>query len=178
MRKNRLVLIVIMLACMQLSFASYRTAGYGWSVEGTAFLLQPAYSSSSGALHILLTPFDFEFLEPAMFCEVRFGIRSGSPGYLNLTAGSEISLFRMINHPFGFLMPVNKTAYAPSFSIGARWESHDAEVPRLYMQLAWLRLLEKDAWYQWFSPFVTLDVRSGQIDSWGIQLWRFSYLVW
>jgi hypothetical protein len=170
--------VLFMLLALTLCLPAAPTAGYGWSVGGTAPLVSADAAYSSIGLGLVMQPFGWKHFDPAVRADLSIATVGSVLVLHDLSAGVELTVLRTLQHPFGFLMPTNLTAYAPAVSLDLQWRLRHPEAVYLSVGLSLLRLSEKDAIYTWVSPFVTFNLDAKTMDSWGVTLWRFSYLVW
>jgi hypothetical protein len=173
--------LLLSIPCLLLVIGSVSAApssyGYAVSLGGVSYLSDSNADIGSAGLSLVAAPIASTVLEPSVFLEAKFALRGGFYDLHDLNLGINLTLFKTIHHPFGFLMPINPTLYAPALQI-ALHHVLDKEAPlRLVAGVSLFRLLEKDAWSEWLSPFVIINPQANELEAWGITLWRFTYLV-
>jgi len=156
---------------------SYSRIGYALSIGGTSYLADTVDDISSVGLSLLWQPFGWTFLDPVLSLEADLGFDGNLLAVHDLRLDAQFSFFRTINHPFGLLMPQNRTVWAPSVSVGLQYGFAQGFPWSWKIAAAPLRLMEKDAMYAWFSPFIVLGT-NGRMAGWGVTLFRFTFMVW
>ena len=157
--------------------AGHPTIGISWTSGGTARIPEEKADCSFVGFSVVIQPWEWEYCNPSLFVEGNVGTRENSLAVHDVNAGLTLTLCRLIDHPLGFLMPRNLTAYAPTVSLSAQYDFESGFPLMLNARLSLIRLIEKDAWYEWFSPFVIINVTDKQLDGWGVALWRFTFLA-
>ena len=127
---------------------------------------------------MVAAPIASTVLEPSLFLEAKFAFRQGFLDIHDLNLGINLTLFKTIHHPFGFLMPTNPTLYAPAFQIALQHVLDIGAPLRVVVGVSLFRLLEREAWSEWLSPFLIINPYANEIEAWGITLWRFTYLMY
>lgn len=170
MRKLLLSLVLLVL-CTSLSARSlgYVVGFYGQNVEA-----EPARASSGAEFSLVYKPFLLPFLNPSLQVKNAVGTEMDGEWVAPYwEVGVSVDLIRIIDHPFNFLAH-NIIAYTPSVSVAYQYD------PRRNLSLASVgfspfKLSQKDFWYEFFSPFLTYDLGSGELDSWGVNLVRYTF---
>ncbi|GEM_PF-1499056 len=151
--------------------------GYAVSLGGVSYLSDSYPDIGSAGFSLVAAPIASTVLEPSVFLEAKFALRGDFYDIHDLNLGINLTIFKTIHHPFGFLMPINPTLYAPALQVALQ-HVLDKDAPlRVVAGVSLLRLLEKDAWSEWLSPFVIINPQAKELEAWGIILWRFTYLV-
>lgn len=170
MRKLLVSLILLML-CSSL-FA--RTLGYGVGFYGQNVEAEPERASSGAEISLVYKPLLLPYLNPSLHVKNSVGTEMDGEWVAPYwEVGVSVDLIRIINHPFNFLAH-NIIAYTPSVSVAYQYD------PRRGRSLASVgfspfKLSQKDFWYEFFSPFLTYDLSSGMLDSWGVNLVRYTF---
>lgn len=171
---------LLSIACMLFPIASVSATplSYGYSVTlgGVSYLPDSRSDIGFAGLSLVAAPIARTGMEPSLYLEAKFALRGGYYDIHDLNLGINLTFFRTINHPFGFLMPINPTLYAPALQIALQHTLHKAAPFRVIVGMSVFRLLEKDAWSEWLSPFVIINPYASELEAWGITLWRFTYL--
>jgi len=171
---------LLSLACIFIPVASISAApspyGYALTLGGVSYLPDSIPDIGFFGFTLVAAPVSSTVLEPSFYLEAKFALRNGLYDIHDLNAGMKFTLFKTTNHPFEFLMPINPTVYAPAMHIALQHTLHKATPLRVVAGVSLFRLLEKDAWYEWLSPFVIYNPYAGECEAWGITLLHFTYL--
>jgi hypothetical protein len=172
-----LVIIVLMFIQILPVWANQSAYGYSWTLGGLSYLPDSAEGIGFSGVSLVASPFTWTFFEPSFTLEGKLALRRNFIGIHDVSLGLNLTLFKTIQHPFKFLVPTNLTAYAPAVNLALQHTLQDGDPLRVVAGVSFIRLLEKDAWYEWFSPFVIINPYAAECEAWGIVLWRFTYLV-
>jgi len=169
--RKLLLSLVLLVLCTSLSA---RSLGYGVGFYGQNVEAEPARASSGAEFSLVYKPFLLPFLNPSLQVKNAVGTEMGGEWVAPYwEVGVSVDLIRIIDHPFNFLAH-NIIAYTPSVSVAYQYD------PRRNLSLASVgfspfKLSQKDFWYEFFSPFLTYDLGSGELDSWGVNLVRYTF---
>jgi len=174
------IVCCLSIACLLFPIASASATpswyGYALALGGVSYISDSIPDVGYAGISLVATPFSTTVLDPALYLEARFALRNGLYDLHDLDLGLNLTMFKTLHHPFDFLMPINPTVYAPALRIALRHNLHDDHPLRVMAGLSIFRLLEKDTWNEWLSPFVIFNPYIGELEGWGITLWRFTYL--
>ncbi len=181
---KRLVAVAIVCACCACAWAlpaqvANRSFGFGLSAIGQKGVLYPAETFGGMGINVSYAPFHVDWFEPSLNVEVTVGGNQNGAAFGSVRTSLGLDLFRTLHHPFG-LLTTNDSLWSVGVNVGFQYEFARLEpAPLLYLSCTLIRLKDKDYWYEWVSPFMTLDCTGSdvQIDSWGIVLFRFTYLM-
>ena len=167
-RKNFACTLVLLVFLFPLSARQF---GYSLSYGGER-VKTSSYIGSS--LRFVWEPFEWDHFNPSVGGEVSFGF--DTKGMLRIQSNSivcNVDLFRTLDHPFWFIAH-NKIAYDPSIGIGVQVRYDGGLVrPALYLAASPLKFSQPDFWYEALSPFF---IYSSEGWSWGVALFRFTYM--
>ncbi len=172
-------LIISFLSLAPLGASPVRSFGYGLSAIGKSGISHPESTMGGIGLSLAYAPFSFPWFEPSLKGEVVAGNTSSGFSLRFVRAAMGFDLFRTLRHPFS-VMTNNPSAWSVSLDIGVQFDfDRMDELPKLYLACTPIKLEDKDFWYEWCAPYLTLDCSDGgvSIDSWGFVLFRFTYLV-
>lgn len=173
---------LLSIVCMLFTVASISAAqpsyGYAWTLGGVSSLPDSLPDYGFSGISLVVIPFTWTYFEPSLHLEGRFTVQGGSLGIQDVSLGLNFTFFKVLHHPFNFLAPTNPTAYAPAVQVALQHTLHRDTPLRVMAGVSLFRLLEKDAWYEWFSPFVIFNPYACECEAWGITLWRFTYLAY
>lgn len=182
MRRIWLSIILISMFCVSVSpvhaALSTRSFGYGLSAIGQSGLTHPEETMGGLGISLSYAPFSVDWFEPSLQAEVSVGVTQSGFSFRSIRASLGFDVFRTLRHPFQ-IMTNNPSMWSISLAAGVQFEfDRIGEYPKLYLSCTPIKLKDKDFWYEWFSPYMTLDFSSGRtvIDSWGVVLFRFSFL--
>ncbi|AEV30493.1 hypothetical protein SpiGrapes_2736 [Sphaerochaeta pleomorpha str. Grapes] len=153
---------------------SARTLAYGLGYYAQTVTEDEQRTNSGLEVSFVYEPFLFTVCNPALVVSAAYGKNiNGNRGVPYIQAALSIDIFRTLHHPFS-LIAHNPIAWDPSVSVGYQWVP-EAEQQLLYLSASPLKMSQKDFWYEFFSPFVSLDVSTKKIENWGFNLIRYTY---
>lgn len=170
-----LVILLAMVCCGSLfASASYFNFGVGVSLSGRSD------SVSSMSVDVAYMPFDSRLFNPV------FTAWSGASWdgrskleFDGIGLGLSLEIGRFMWNPFQFTLS-NPGPWSPSVTAGFLFLNRAAGNVVLYLEASPFRTMDKDYVFEWFSPFVMLDVESlGQAPVhalWGVTFFRFTPL--
>ena len=173
------VLLLLVVIVQPLPAAvSTRSLGFGLSAVGQSGLVHPDETMGGLGVSLSYAPFSIPWFEPSLQAEVTAGVTNAGFSFRSVRAGLGFDIFRTLHHPFQ-TMTTNPSMWSVSLNVGVQFEfDRIGEYPKLYLSCTPLKLKDKDFWYEWCSPYMTLDFSTGKtvIDSWGLVLFRFTFL--
>jgi hypothetical protein len=152
-----LVTVLLLVLCSSLSA---QTLGYGVGFYGQNVEAEPERASSGAEVSLVYKPLLLPYLNPSMHVKTSVGTEMDGEWVAPYwEVGMTVDLIRIINHPFNFLAH-NIIAYTPSVSVAYQYD------PRRDLSLASVgfspfKLSQKDFWYEFFSPFLTMTFPVG-----------------
>lgn len=175
--KRRVLAVLLVSVCLVPAFAgaSYFNMGFGVSLSGRSD------SVSSMSVDVLYVPFDSKLFNPifkAWLGGSWDGCRSDIlfDGY---GLGLCLEIGRFSWNPLQFTLS-NPGPWSPSLTAGLVFLNQSMGDVSLYLEASPFRTMDKDYIFEWFSPFVLLDVQSLGQDPirtlWGITFFRFTPL--
>ena len=165
--------LILLLLCLLMPLSA-RTLGYGLGYYAQAVTGDERRTNSGAEVSLAYEPFLFTFCNPALVVSTAFGKDlDGNRMVPYIQAALSMDIFRTLHHPFS-LVAHNPIAWDPSVSIGYQWVP-DADQQLLYLSASPLKMSQKDFWYEFFSPFASMDISTGKIESWGFDLIRYTY---
>ncbi len=157
---------------------STRSCGFGLSTVGQAGLVHPQETMGGLGVSLSYAPFSLAWLEPSLQSEVTAGVTETGFSFRSVRVGLNFDIFRTLHHPFQ-VMTANPSMWSIALAAGAQFEfDRINDAPKLYLSCTLVKLKDKDFWYEWCAPYMTLDFSDGRtvIDSWGLVLFRFTFL--
>lgn len=152
-----------------------RSLGYGLSFYGQTIIEDVDLTTSGVELSVVYKPYSMKYFNPSLIAKAAFGTEADGSFHIPYAqVGLNIDLLRTINHKFNFLSS-NVIAYTPAIQTSLHYDPR-RELTLLTMGFSPFKLSQKDFWYEFFSGFVTYDLATGEMDSWGINLIRYTYL--
>lgn len=168
-------LILVCILSLIVSPLVSKSFGYGLGMYGQSVLLDESASSSGVELSFVYQPWLLPVGNPSLQIKGAMGTdMSGSLTFPYLELGFSLDLFRVIAHPFNFFAN-NIVAYDPAISVAYHVDLRGAS-HLLSVGFSPFKLSQKDFWYEFFAPFVALDLGRREVDNWGITLIRYTYL--
>jgi len=149
--------------------------GYGVGYVGETTFANASGDATSGAeLTFVYKPWNSVVFNPALVG----GTSVGSDGNGNLAVpyirvGCTFDVLRTFHHPFAFTSP-NVIAYTPSINVSYLYDP-DGHQSLLMLEASPFKLSDKDFWYEFFSPYVSIDPIAKSLETWGINLIRYTY---
>ena len=172
MKKFGIVIVILLGLVLPLEA---RSLGYSVGFYGQSGFADENQASSGVELSLVYQPWSRPIANPSVFVRGSFGTDMAGlfvvPYY---EMGVSVDVFRTINHPFNFLAN-NIVAFNPAVSLAYHWKPGQ-EGHYVSFGISPFKISEKDFWYEFFSPFVSLDLDTRTVDSWGINLVRYTYL--
>lgn len=165
----------LMILFLLLSPLSARSLGYGVSFYGQTIVEDVDLTTSGVEFSLVYKPYSFKYFNPSLVARTAFGTEAdGAYRIPYVQMGLSVDLLRTINHKFNFLSS-NVVAYTPALMGSVHF---DPRRDRTLFSLGFspFKLSQKDFWYEFFSGFVTYDLKTGEMDTWGINLVRYTYL--
>lgn len=145
--KKALLLPVILMLCAALWASAFDAPGGQWfSLGGRS----DSVLQASGGLEVYLVHAQDAGL--FLFLESYVQLSDTALEFGGARAGAGLELFYLKDHPLGFIS-ANPTAWAPALLCGCELE--DGSIAG-YVQLSLLRFMEKDAVYEYLTPFVSI----------------------
>jgi len=166
---RRALLLVTVLSFLSLPLCA-RQVGYFAAYDG-----EKTASDSYGGVSIgfVWEPWERSSFNPSFLLESSFGFDQDS--HLKAPSTSlvcNVDLFRTLNHPFPYIAH-NRIAYDPSVGAGVQIRYDDPVRVALYLTASPFKFSQPDFWYEALSPFFTYSSKGW---SWGVALFRFTYL--
>ncbi|MDT4761384.1 hypothetical protein [Sphaerochaeta sp. PS] len=171
---KRIVLMVVAFSLLASPLVG-RSLGYGVGFYGQSIIEEEAASSSGVELSFVYQPWLLPVGNPSLIAKAVMGTdMTGKLVFPYVEFGLSVDLFRTIHHPFN-LFANNVVAYDPAVSVSYH---RDAEAPSqlLSISVSPFKLSQKDFWYEFFVPSVSIDIQTGKVASWGIALIRYTYI--
>ncbi|MBI9095883.1 MAG: hypothetical protein JEY71_13510 [Sphaerochaeta sp.] len=172
MKKRILVAFLVLLAVSPLVAKSF---GYGLGMYGHSDLQDVGAFSSGVELSFVYQPWLLPFGNPSVHSKGAMGSdMQGSLTFPYVELGISVDLFRTIKHPFNRFAN-NIVAYSPAVSVAYHI---DGEGPSHLLSVGFspFKLSQKDFWYEFFALYVAMDIETGAVDSWGVNLVRYTYI--
>lgn len=155
--------------------ASSRSLGYGLGMYGQTKVNNEDSSSGGVELSFVYQPWLFPVLNPSLQTKVSFGStmenRSTLP-YVSLELS--VDVFRTIHHPFN-MYAHNIIAYDPALQVGYHYSLEDNQ-HLLGVGFSPFKFSQKDFWFEFFAFSAALDIGTKTVDSWTINLIRYTYM--
>lgn len=158
-----------------LNMLGARTLGYGAGWYGQSVEESQGRVSSGTELSFVYKPWYLPFGNPSLTAKVAVGTdQNGDWVVPYLECGINMDILRTIKHPFNSISQ-NVIAYTPMISMAYQYD------PMRHMTLVSFsaspfKLSAKDFWYEFLVPFVVYDPADMTMDSWGINLIRYTFL--
>lgn len=172
-------LLLLVVTIPSLSAAvSTRSLGFGLSAVGQSGIARPQETMGGLGASLSYAPFSLTWFEPSLRAEVTAGVTETGFSFRSVRAGFGLDIFRTLHHPFQ-IMTNNPSMWSVALCVGVQFEfDRMSEYPKLYLSCTPIKLKDKDFWYEWCAPYMTLDFSNGGavIDSWGLVLFRFTFL--
>lgn len=171
MRRSMLVALLLLMIASPLVA---KGLGYGLGMYGHRDVLDMGSSSSGVELSLVFQPWLLPIGNPSVHLKGSVGSdMQGSPVFPYVELGVSVDLFRVIKHPFNFFAN-NIVAYDPAVSLAYHFDRESAS-HQVSVGFSPFKLSQKDFWYEFFAFYVALDVGTGAVDNWGINLVRYTY---
>lgn len=170
---KRMLLTMMLVVTMGSLFSN--TLGYGVGFYAQTVENQPMQANSGGEFSFVYVPKLFEYCNPSL--QVKFALGTNQDQVLQvpyIKVGVGVDLLRTTKHPFNYFTH-NTTAYAPSVSLSYQFDPRRG-ASLLGIDFVLFKLMHKDFWYEFFSPFVSFDLQTGNLDNWGVNLVRYTFL--
>ena len=172
MKRSVLLILVLTLVTSPMVAKSF---GYGLGMYGQSDVLDVGASSSGVELSLVYQPWLLPVLNPSVHGKGAIGSdMQGSFSFPYVELGVSVDLFRIINHPFNFFAH-NVVAYDPAISLAYHYASERAR-HLVSFGISPFKLSQKDFWYEFFAMYVAIDIMTGAVDNWGINLVRYTYI--
>ncbi|MGB4408447.1 MAG: hypothetical protein WBI82_16450 [Sphaerochaeta sp.] len=172
MKRHMLVPCILLLLVCPLTAKSF---GYGLGMYGQSDLLDMGASSGGVELSFVYQPWLLPLGNPSMLIKGSMGSdMQGSLTFPYVELGVSVDLFRVIDHPFNFFTN-NIVAYDPAISVAYHFDREGAS-HLLSVGFSPFKLSQKDFWYEFFAFYVAMDLGTGAVDNWGINLVRYTYI--
>ncbi len=172
MKRKMIMVLVLLLLASSLSAKSF---GYGLGMYGQSVLQDEAASSSGVELSFVYQPWLLPIGNPSLHIQAAMGSdMAGALTFPYLELGLSVDLFRIIKHPFN-LFANNIVAYDPALSVSYHVDLV-GEQHLLSVGFSPFKLSQKDFWYEFFALSVAVDIGTRKVESWGINLVRYTYL--
>ncbi|MDY4889645.1 MAG: hypothetical protein SO135_07915 [Sphaerochaetaceae bacterium] len=165
MKKSCIVILVFIAASASL-WAAVFPNHFGASIA----LGGRSDSMLQTSLSFSVIPFHLDFMTPFLFAEAYVQLSDTALEFGGLRGGGGFEIMYISEHPFGFLA-ANPTVWSPALFGGISYEDH---VLQGYMRFSIFRFMEKDAIYEYLSPFC--DFSKAGLERLGVLLFRFSGL--
>lgn len=175
--KRRFLVLALIVLCLVPAFAdaSYFNMGFGVSLSGRSD------SMSCMSFDVSYVPFDSKLLNPVFKAWVGSSWDGWSPDFSfdGYGLGLTLELGRFSWNPLQFTLS-NPGPWSPSLTVGFVFLHKGMEDISLYFEASPFRTMDRDYIFEWFSPFVLLDVQSLGHDPvrtlWGVTFIRFTPL--
>ena len=175
--KRRFLAVLLIVLCLVPVFAdsSYFNLGVGVSLSGRSD------SVSSMSLDVSYVPFDSKLLNPVFRAWLGGSWAGWSNGFTfdGYGLGLCLEIGRFSWNPLQFTLS-NPGPWVPSLTAGFVFLNESFGDISLYLEVSPFRTMDKDYVFEWFSPFVLLDVQSLGQDVvktlWGVTFFRFTPL--
>jgi len=170
---KRIILLFVLMAYMTPVFAN--SIGYGTGFYAQTVETPVAQSNSGGEFSLVYVPKLLPYCNPSLQVKVAVGTDQDQMWLVPyVKVGIGLDLVRTINHPFNYFTH-NVTAYSPSVGF---FYQFDPQRGRSFLSIDIIpfKLMQKDFWYEFFSPFVSYDLSTGRLDNWGVNLVRYTFL--
>lgn len=152
-----------------------RSLGYSVGFYGQSGFEDVHHANSGVELSLVYQKSYRPILNPSFYIRGAFGTDMDGLFVLPYQEiGISVDIFRTINHPFSFLSS-NIIAYDPAISVAYHWKTGQ-EGQYMTLGISPFKLSQKDFWYEFFAPFVSFDLDTWTVDTWGINLVRYTYL--
>ncbi len=174
MKKSTILLILLILLVSTPLMA--RSFGYGFGYYGEEVVDGPERLSSGMEVSLAYRPWLLKYGNPSLLGKIALGTDQDKEWIVPyLQAGLNIELVRTTQHPFNFIAH-NVVAYTPA--VGFFYQLDPArEVSTFTVEASLLKLSQKDFWYEFLSPFISFNMEKGVVDSWGVNLVRYTYFI-
>lgn len=159
---SALVLLLCVSACFATVFPNKLGAAISYGGRSDSMM--------QTALCFTVRPFNWDFFTPLVFGEAYVQLSDTSLSFGGFRAGLGLELFHWLGHPLDF-MNANSTVLSPAVWAGINYESGKLTG---YAQLSLVRMMEKDAVYEYLVPFAEFS-KSG-FERYGVLIFRFSGL--
>jgi hypothetical protein len=171
---KRVVLALALVLIFVSSPLVAKSFGYGLGMYGQSVVANEQDSSSGVELSLVYQPWLLPIGNPSVHIKGAMGSdMQGSLVFPYVELGVSVDLFRVIDHPFNFFAN-NIVAYDPSISLAYHFDREGAS-HQVSVGFSPFKLSQKDFWYEFFAFYVALDVGTGEVDNWGINLVRYTY---
>lgn len=170
---KRILLGVLLLTLIAFPLVS-KSFGYGLGMYGHSDVLDVGASSGGAELSFVYQPWLLPIGNPSVHLKAAMG--SGMDNSLTfpyVELGFSVDLFRIIRHPFNFFAN-NIVAYDPAVSVAYHFDVQNTS-HLLSVGCSPFKLSQKDFWYEFFAFYVAVDIGTGAVDNWGINLIRYTY---
>ena len=175
--KRRIVIAVLVVVCIlpMLADSSYFNLGVGVSLSGRSD------SVSSMTLDVAYVPFDSKLLNPVFkaWSGASWDGHDSGFSFDGLGLGLCLEIGRFSWNPLQFTLS-NPGPWSPSLTAGFVFLHQGIGGISLYFEASPFRTMDKDYVYEWFSPFVLLDMQSLGLAAvnylWGVTFFRFTPL--
>lgn len=175
--KRRIVIAVLVVVCILplLADSSYFNFGVGVSLSGRSD------SVSSMTLDVAYVPFDSKLLNPVFkaWSGASWDGHDSGFSFDGLGLGLCLEIGRFSWNPLQFTLS-NPGPWSPSLTAGFVFLHQRMSGIFLYLEASPFRTMDKDYVFEWFSPFVLLDMQSLGLEAvnvlWGVTFFRFTPL--
>jgi hypothetical protein len=172
MRKPTILLMLLILLIS--TPVTAQSFGYGVGYYGEEISDGPERLSSGMEISLAYRPWLLEYGNPSLVGKIALGTNQDKEWVIPyLQVGLHVDLVRTMNHPFNFIAH-NVVAYTPALGVFYQFDPA-RETSTFTMEASLLKLSQKDFWYEAFSPFIAFNMDKGVVDSWGINLVRYTY---
>ncbi|MDY0287721.1 MAG: hypothetical protein RBR15_02725 [Sphaerochaeta sp.] len=172
--KRNLILLIGLLVLLSSSLSA-KNFGYGLGMYGQSVLQDEGASSGGVELSFVYQPWLLPVGNPSVHIKGAFGSdMAGTLTFPYVELGISADLFRVIDHPFNFFAN-NIVAYDPAISVAYHFDLQDSS-HLLSVGFSPFKLSQKDYWYEFFAFYVVMDIGTRTVDTWGINLVRYTYL--
>ncbi|MGE4453905.1 MAG: hypothetical protein AB7D92_05175 [Sphaerochaeta sp.] len=173
---KRYVLLLALMTLFAATPLTARSVGYGFGYYGEELTDSSARLSSGVEISLVYRPLLLSYGNPALVGKVALGTDQDKAWLVPyVQAGVSFELCRITDHPFNFIGN-NVVAYSPSVGISYQYDP-ERELGTLTMEASVFKLSQKDFWYEFLTPFITLRLDDASLDGWGLNLVRYTYFL-
>lgn len=174
--KKSTILCILLLFLLSTPLLS-RSLGYGLGYYGEEIMDSSERVSSGVEVSLAYRPWLLEYGNPSLVGNIALGTNQDKEWVIPyLRLGLDIELLRTTKHPFNFIAH-NVVAYTPTVGFFYQLDPMRESSTFFTVEVSLLKLSQKDFWYEFFSPFISFNLNEGVVDSWGINLVRYTYFL-